>query len=400
MEMTDRIIKLADHSQCTGCGACADACSTNSIRFIANGLHQFPVINKETCVNCGRCVSCCPSLSTPSVQSDLSQQRYYACWNKDREALKSSTSGGIGTALSLQAINDGYIVAGSVLNKEGRVIHRIAKTISKLDGFKGSKYVQSDCVGIYRECVSELRNGGKVFFIGTPCQVEGFKKTVPLKYMESVLTCSIICHGVNSPIVWDDYRSYLEKKYGSKLAGYNFRSKSKGWQKKNGGPNLRVSMKFDNGKSIDLPSWKNLFHCWFGQHFILRASCLRCKYRTEERNSDLVIGDFWGIDKILPQADTRNGVSVLITTSKTGEDFFRKLSNVELIAVDASKAKQVLRGFINKKSEDAISKEEARRTAFEKEYVEKGFAFMMNKYPSPSNLDQVISFIKSKFHLK
>ena len=84
----------------------------------------------------------------------------------------------------------------------------------------------------------------------------------------------------------------------------------------------------------------------------------------------------------------------------TGEDFFRKLSNVESIAVDASKAKQVLRGFINKKSEDAISKEEARRTAFEKEYVEKGFAFMMNKYPSPSNLDQVISFIKSKFHLK
>ena len=55
-------IKLADRAECTGCMACHDACPTNSITTIFDGLQRQPHINGDTCIQCGKCQSVCVPL--------------------------------------------------------------------------------------------------------------------------------------------------------------------------------------------------------------------------------------------------------------------------------------------------------------------------------------------------
>lgn len=392
-------IELASKCRCTGCGVCVDVCPVDCIDYAPNGIHYYPVINRDACISCGKCMKTCPALNDIKVLGTSVSQRYYASWNTDANIVCSSTSGGIGVGLALHAIEQGYVVVGCVLKKNGNVEHVIVENKEGIEHFKGSKYVQSNSVGIFKECLSLLNRGKKIFFIGTPCQVEGLKHVLPHQFEESVLTCSIVCHGVNSPIVWNDYYQYLEKSNHSKLLAYNFRSKSKGWQKANGAPNLRVFMEFENGKKFDQPSWKNLFHCWFGQHYILRQSCLRCDYRTEERNSDIVIGDFWGVERVLPDIDTKNGVSVLIVTSTAGLKFVESNQHIFYQEVSAEKSKKVLRGFVNKKNEDTIIVEEKRNSEFEVEYIAIGFDAMRKKFPTETTIDHIKAFIKNKLHI-
>ena len=127
----------------------------------------------------------------------------------------------------------------------------------------------------------------------------------------------------------------------------------------------------------------------------MRPSCFNCQYRTEERHSDLVIGDFWNIDKVKEGLDTYNGVSVLITTTKKGENFFNSNPYLEAIPVDGKKSVAVLKGLINKKTQETQDKELQIAKAFEGEYCRNGFEYMAKKYPNPTLLTQTINKIKS-----
>lgn len=392
--MDNQLIKLADKTLCTGCGACVDACSQSCITMVREGIHAYPHIHQESCIGCQKCMKTCPSINSLDF-SEEKDQKYYACWHKDKDAVRTSTSGGVGTALAEHAIDNGYFVAGVVLTQDGEVIHNLADNKEAILNFKGSKYVQSNSIGIYKECMQALQKGHKILFIGTPCQTEAIKRIVPSNLQESLVTCSIICHGVNSPFVWSDFRSYLEKKYSSHIINYQFRSKSHGWQKKSGGPNLRVSYELSSGKKYDVPSWRNLFHYWFGQHYMMRPSCFKCQYRTEKRLSDIVIGDFWNIEKVLDGLNTANGVSVLITTTEQGEQFLQNNPYIVVTQVEAGETKKVLRGFMNRKPEIVQNKEIQQMKSFEKEYCRNGFEYMKNKYPCPTYFDQIINKIKS-----
>lgn len=392
--MNDKRIILAEKSSCTGCGACVDACPKSCITMQREGLHYYPQIDKIQCISCQKCMKICPSIN-PLKKVNVDCQKYYACWHKDLIAVKSSTSGGVGTALAEHAIDNGYYVAGVVLTRDGIVKHVLATNKMEIQAFKGSKYVQSDSIGIYKKCLKAIKEGRKILFIGTPCQTEGMKRLLLENMQDNLLTCSIICHGVNSLYVWDDYRNSLEKKYKSKLRGYQFRCKSHGWQKSNGGPNLRVSYELFSGKKEDMPCWRNLFHHWFGHHYIMRRSCFKCQYRTEERHSDIVIGDFWNIEKVKEGMDTYNGVSVVITTTNRGEEFLHTNPFLLINRVDAKKSVGALRGLINYKSEDIQNKEIQRAVAFEEEYCKTNFDFMAKKYSCPTYINMFINKIKS-----
>ena len=392
--MNDSIIKLADKDSCTGCGACVDVCSKSCITMYRDGLHAYPIINTELCVGCKKCINTCPSIN-PLEKKDAKEQKYYACWHKDKTTVRTSTSGGAGSALTEHAIDCGYYVAGVVLTKDGKVKHTIVKNKEEMLAFKGSKYVQSDSIGIYKDCVNAIKEGRKILYIGTPCQTEAMKRVLPKKLQNNLLTCSIICHGVNSPFVWSDYRNSLEKNSNSRLESYNFRCKSHGWQKKNGGPNLRISYEFTSGKKVDVQSWSNQFHFWFGQHYIMRPSCFNCHYRTEERHSDIIIGDFWNIEKVCENLDTFNGVSAVITTTSRGETFLHSNPYLTIIPVNAQKSVSVLKGLINRKTKETQKKEIERAKFFEVEYCQHGFDYMAKKYPYPTYLEQIINKLKS-----
>lgn len=392
-------IKLASKDKCTGCAACHDACPNSCIVMQNNGLHKYPIIDESICVKCGRCMTACPIVSDKRTEI-RGDQLFYAAWSLDDNVRLSATSGGVGTALAQYAIQLGWSVCGAAFDEDWRLAHTIVSDEKQLDSFKGSKYLQSQTEGVYIKIKELLLNGQNVLFIGTPCQVAALKCFIPEKYLSNIVTCSIICHGVNSPIVWKDFVQYLVKKKHAKLIEYNFRSKTHGWgQDKRGNAKLNITYAFDNGKVINEPAWKNLFHYWFGQHFMMRESCFHCPFRVENRFSDITIGDFWGLAKVLPNLkDTDKGVSVVITSTEKGSGFIKECNNINLVPVDNNRTPYVLKGFVDKGNESKKQFEIARMKTFENEYLEYRFEYVKKKYPAPTRWRKFVSSIK--YHLR
>ena len=95
--MNDNLISLANKSSCTGCGVCVDVCAKSCISMLKDGIHVYPHIDRTQCIGCKKCMSVCPSLHTLEFV-DIIKQKYYACRHKNLSAVKTSTSGGVGTA--------------------------------------------------------------------------------------------------------------------------------------------------------------------------------------------------------------------------------------------------------------------------------------------------------------
>ncbi len=385
---------LVERSLCTGCMACINTCHTNSIRLVEaeNSLHQYPEINNDTCINCGLCERVCVPLHPELLKKDVPYtERYFCAWDKDDQSRSLSTSGGVASAMARFAISNGYYVAGAAFDEKWHLEHIVSNDESVVEKLRGSKYLLSDTKSIYREIRVLLVGGGKVLFFGTPCEISALNALVPPALKNNLVTCGIVCHGVNAPIVWKDFVNYLNNKYKSKLKTYNFRSKSKGWGK------LQVSFSFENGKRVDQPAYKNLFHVWFGKHYLLRESCMNCIYRTHERYSDLVIGDFWGIDKINPALSDKKGVSVLIIASKKGEEFVSSITNVEMIETDPLQTPNVLKGYLPT-NKDSINEVE-RAKQFALNYHSKSFEEMRTLYPIITFMDRAIASVKYRLKL-
>lgn len=391
----EKKIKLASKSQCTGCGACNDACPTASIVFRLSGLHYYPYIKEETCIKCGKCMNVCPPLKVGTRQEseDSNTSLYYCAWNKDSQERYNATSGGVGGALAKQALDEGWYVCGAAFTGEWELKHIVSNEETILGRIRGSKYLQSNTEGVYKRIIELLKTGERVLFLGTPCQTDALRSLVPSKYAENLLTCEIICHGVNSPVVWKDYREYIENESASKLSTYNFRSKSKGWGK------LRVFYCFNNGKKVEVPAYRNIFHNWFGQHYMMRESCFRCNYRKTERYSDLIIGDFWGIESIEPTLDVKKGASVLIANTTMGRLFIEN-TDLNLIRVDAQKAQMVLKGFVDKMPEEVKLMQVERMKKFEKDYSRYTFKEMAFKhYPRNTWFKKTVKSVLFHLHI-
>lgn len=387
----EKNISQVKKSDCVGCAACHDVCPKSCITMEYFGLHNYPRVNPENCIECGRCMNVCPVFDAKGFDDKEKMQKYYAAWATNKEERKSGTSGGVGTALAHYAIDNGWLVVGAAFDNHWILSHQFATRLIEIDKIKGSKYLQSDMKTVYGRIVDYLKTGAKMLFIGTPCQVEAVKKFVPNQYKDQLLTCGIICHGVNSPIVWEDYVNYIEHKYSSKLVSYNFRSKKNGWgEGKRGNKKLNVSFQLSDGKVKYEPAWNNLFHHWFGQHYILRESCFHCKFRKEQRNSDITIGDFWGLKNILPELKgIDDGVSVIITSTQKGNRIINESNTLHLIPVDGNKTSIVLKGFIERGVEEKKKEEIKRMKLFETEYIAEGFEFVRKKYPTISLYDKI-----------
>lgn len=390
-------IELADRNSCSGCAACCDVCPTESIRLdFDTDLFWYPVIHRDTCIQCRRCMAVCSGLNDLTKENDAFVQAYYCAWNKDQVVREHSTSGGVGSALALAAIEHGYYICGAAFDENYNLSHIISNDFDIIEKIRGSKYLQSNTEGRYRKIKLLLENGERVLFFGTPCQVEALLQVLPSNIQKKLLTCGIVCHGVNSPVVWRDFKNDLEGKYHSLLKSYNFRSKCYGWGK------LVVEFSLKNGKRVVQPARKNLFHVWFGQHLILRNSCFHCKFRVERRNSDLTIGDFWGIEKVIPEADVRKGGSVLIISSDKGQLFVdRSDSYIFKQMVDVDTTLPVLRGFIKRtESERKFANDLERQQNFIQLYRNHSFRDMKRMFPCPSFVGLAVSFLKSRLKIK
>ena len=191
--------------KCTGCHACYSVCPRNAITMeMDEEGFLYPRIDQNKCINCSLCRGACPVLSIDTVEMENPIKTCYAACAKNRDERRTSSSGGVFSAIARQVINEGGFVCGALFDEQLTLQHKVIQTESGLMRIKGSKYIQSKIGDSFITIKELLSSGRKVLFCGTPCQVAGLKsflKSDP----DNLLTIDLICHGVPSPGLFNKY---------------------------------------------------------------------------------------------------------------------------------------------------------------------------------------------------
>lgn len=306
-------------ANCCGCSACESKCPTNAItmNYDSEGF-IYPKVDSRLCIECGACVKVCPVYNNKHTYAPYKVT--YAGYSLDENILNNSTSGGFVTALSLKIIEQGGSVAGVRYDKDYiKSEYFLAKTKDDVLSLSGSKYVQSEKFEIYEQVETELKNGKLVLFVGCPCDVYALKRYLTKEY-ETFLSCELVCMGVSSYKIAEEYKKHVEKKHKSRLVRLNARSKRKGWFV----PHLEEEYK--DGKII----CKTLFGTFlgYGMQVYNRPSCFECKFRGEKGIGDIRVGDFWGIKEKDPYWNPK-GVSCIFVRTELGEKAIHFLDKSE-----------------------------------------------------------------------
>lgn len=310
------MIEITDKSKCVGCGACSQICPKQcmSMREDEEGF-LYPVADKKLCVDCSLCEKVCPIIQYPGKEKNT-PRNVYAVKNRDAEVQYASASGGAFTALVDWVLEHGGVVFGARYTARFEVEHGEGTTKAECLEFRGSKYVQSKIGQTYIRVKEKLECGTLVLFSGTPCQVAGLKLFLRKEYA-NLYTVDIICHGVPSPKVFREYVSYIGRN--GELAGINMRYKGKGWLQSE----TLVQYKDGTQRCGDAASslWGKLY---FG-HYITRPSCHSCSYVNFNREGDVTLADFWGIENKHPDFYDAKGVSLVLVSTDKGDRLFNRI---------------------------------------------------------------------------
>lgn len=376
-----RLPVLCNSELCTGCSACVSACSSQAISMLPDteGFLR-PVIDTEKCVMCLACENSCPVLNIDA--SEISHD-VYACWNKDAEVRKQSSSGGAFSALAEAVINEGGVVFGAAYDEQLRVSYKSIEKIEDIPLLRSSKYVQSDIGNAYKEVKHHLEQGRQVLFVGTPCYVNGLHAFLKKDY-DRLVCCDFVCHGVPSPLLWSKYLEWLTQKIGFRPVGFNFRDKRKGWK-----DSIRVFLQ-ENGKEYVITGNLDSYCICFYKSVCLRESCYRCQALLH-RTSDITIGDFWGIGLRIPfpKTEVPMGISLLDVHTSKG-------------AVLGNKAQMYLEKIQRTYSEAVLynspisvaAKRPSYRDMFYKDLERTAFDSVVNKYCNIGRKQSVVNFIR------
>lgn len=277
----------------------------------------YPDINKDDCVNCGLCEQTCPVLHNTELKHTPTA---YAAYNKNDVIRRESSSGGLFTLIAEHVIDNGGVVFGAVFNENFNVLHVAAECKEDLSKMRCSKYVQSKIGDTYKQAEDLLKQGRRVLFTGTPCQISGLKSYLGREY-DNLMCQDIICHGVPSPMVWQKYVAFREKKAAATVNAASFRSKINGWK------DFSLSMIHENGVEYSDTINRDMYLVAFNKNLYLRPSCYSCVFKTEQREADITLADFWGIQNVVPEMDDDKGTSLLIIHSEKGHRVFDEIKD-------------------------------------------------------------------------
>ena len=327
--MTDKTVFGQKKNKCFGCGACSQACPVNAIDMVEDELgFIYPKVDKDRCIDCGACKRVCIISDKAEIKSV--KRAYAASLKNDTEVMKSA-SGGVFYGLAKKVIHDGGVVYGAVMEKNPstqklHVHHKCAAAIQELEQFQGSKYVQSDTTGIFKDVKNRLDSGIKVLFSGTPCQNAALKKFLKKDY-ENLISVEIICHGVPNEKLFRDFISFYQIKLKGDIRRFFFRDKSKG----QGYTTKTVYTSYDGkDKECIKPGQQMAYIFLFSKSLTLRENCYSCPFAGENRAADITIGDFWGFNNFYPYEegfDTSKGISCILINSDKGDAFFNECSD-------------------------------------------------------------------------
>lgn len=308
---------LVDKKDCCGCYACYNACPKNCIEMkVDTEGFWYPSVNFDECIHCNVCQNVCPAVNENKTDN---KPVSYLGYNNNQDIRKSSSSGGMFTPIAEKIINDGGVVFGAAFNDKFEVEHICVDSVEDLSKLRGSKYVQSKIDDTYCQVKSLLKDGKTVLFTGTPCQIEGLYSYLGKERSDNLFTQDIICHGVPSPNVWNEYLKYRAN--GADIKDVSFRNKKYGWH--------YFSMMIETDKKrytkrLD----EDLFIKLFLDNTILRPSCYACKFKKEVRISDFTLADCWRPAKVKSQIkDDDNGLSMMFVNTDKAKKLFEEIKS-------------------------------------------------------------------------
>lgn len=301
---------------CTGCSLCANVCGHDAITMVwSEEGFLIPRVNEDACINCGVCVKKCPALQpAPAYRDDLKDTvPAYGAWHRDREVHRTSSSGGIFTALAEWTIGQGGCVFGVVWKDKETAVFAKAETMEEVAPMRGSKYIMAVVGSAFREVKAELRKGRRVLFVGTPCQVNALKAYLVKRYDALLVTVDIVCHGIPSRLMWEQYISEIEERTGKTVDHVLCRDKVTSWKEYN------LTVYFRDNSSETCMYWNNAYMRLFISGVAMNLCCYRCRYAALPRQGDLTLGDFWGVHQYHPSWPLREGITAMMINTPTGE---------------------------------------------------------------------------------
>lgn len=323
------MIKIENKKECCGCNACIQICPKSCINMIEDKQgFLYPKVIEETCISCGLCEKICPIIN----KKNENMLESYLAYAKDDILRMRSSSGAIFSLCGEEVLNQKGVVFGAVFDPNFEVHHICIDNINDFQLLRGSKYVQSRIEETYKETETYLKEGKIVLYSGVGCQIAGLKNFLRKSY-DNLYTIDVLCHGVPSPKVWRQYIKDKEKEYNSKIKNIEFRNKVNGWK------NFSMILMFENDNVYSKTFRKDEFMKLFLGDICLRPSCYDCKFKELDRNSDLTIGDAWGVENYKPHMDDDKGTSIILIHTEQGRKIFNLVKDKMIYEIaDVDKA--------------------------------------------------------------
>lgn len=375
------MIRIEKPENCCGCSACKSICPKQVITMEPDALgFLYPKVNVDKCIDCGLCEKVCAFNDHYDTSLNFNVPLAFGARHKKMQEIEQSRSGAAFIALSDWILDNGGVVYGAGYKDHFRVAHKRATTKQERDEFRGSKYVQSDMGDVFNQVKTDLKNGLRVLFSGTGCQVAGLSSFIGKKYRDNLYLVDIVCHGVPGPFIWRDYLNYLEKRKGGTVTSVNFRDKGKfGWTAH------KETFQFDKPFSTDM--WTFVFY----KHIMFRHSCEICHFANLKRPSDITIADFWGWQKTDPNfnADDK-GCSLILCNTEKGLGWFNFCKK------DLNWMPAEIENCIQPNLQNP-SKMHRNRMNFERDYKRFGFRYVLYRY---GNIGPIYKIGKMWFRIK
>ncbi len=307
-----------EKSQCFGCEACVQVCSKAALTMVEDeDGFRYSVIDSAKCVDCGLCRNVCPYDNMPVRYGD--GKYVFGGYSLDEAVRFESTSGGAFSEIVNTYCDENYVIFGAE-TKGLEVYHSYITDKAELSRFRKSKYSQSIIGDSYKEAKQFLKEGKKVLFSGTPCQIAALKAYLGNINQDNLLTMEVICEGVPSPLYMRKLDQHIEKKYGSRIESIDYRYTDKSLVSKGRWDFERMEIRTADKRILRKDRWFNPFWSIWLKHLMSRPSCYQCPFTTSERGADITLGDLWGVHIYCPELYGHNGgASLVIGNTEKGK---------------------------------------------------------------------------------